>query len=98
MTKKQINDWLEERFPDEALLLADGFEDAFIGVATGVRLPVACYDRQRCIDTLMTRDGMSWEEAEEFFSFNVSGAWVGERTPVFLVCHRSKDGTQRYER
>jgi hypothetical protein len=27
---------------------------------------------------------MSWEEAVEYFDFNVAGAWVGESTPVFL--------------
>jgi hypothetical protein len=66
--------------------LADGFEDAFAGVVYGKgRLPVVCYFRDRCISVLMDRDGMSNEEAEEFFSFNVDDAYVGESTPVFLV-------------
>jgi hypothetical protein len=25
---------------------------------------------------------MSYDEAEEFFSFNCEGAWVGENTPL----------------
>jgi hypothetical protein len=33
----------------------------------------------------MTDDGMSQEEAEEYFSFNVEGAWVGENTPLFAT-------------
>jgi hypothetical protein len=32
----------------------------------------------------MERDGMSREDAEEYFDFNVAGAWVGEGMPVFL--------------
>jgi hypothetical protein len=32
----------------------------------------------------MNRDGMSWEEAQEFFDFNIKGAWVGPNTPVFV--------------
>jgi hypothetical protein len=32
----------------------------------------------------MDRDGMHEEEAEEYFEFNVAGAWVGHGTPVFV--------------
>ena len=77
---------------DEELLLADGFDDALIGYVDAW-LPVsgggatrgnaALYDREKCIDILVKRDGMTWEEAEEFFDFNVAGAYVGEKTPVF---------------
>jgi hypothetical protein len=71
----------------ESLLLADGFEDAFIGVAQrfGWDEPVALYDYERCIRTLVTRDGMDREGAEEFFQFNVIGAWVGEQTPIYVT-------------
>lgn len=33
----------------------------------------------------MTRDGMSLEDAEEFFEFNVIGSWVGDGTPCFAT-------------
>jgi len=70
---------------DEDMLLADGFDDAIIGYAQRCGQPaLAVYDRERCIDVLMKRDGMTHEEAEEFFEFNVVGAWVGDRTPLFL--------------
>eukprot|EP01050_Picozoa_sp_SAG11_P002842 SAG11_NODE_148_length_14747_cov_217.933517_19_plen_83_part_00 len=65
-----FNDKLKEEFPgvwEEGLLVADGFEDAFMG-----------------IDILIMRDGMDREEAEEYFEYNVQGAYVGENTPVFL--------------
>ena len=32
----------------------------------------------------MKRDGMTHDEATEFFEFNVVGSWVGEETPIFL--------------
>ncbi len=41
------------------------------------------YDRSKCIEILM-RDGCTYEEAVEYFEFNVSGAWVGDRTPGFM--------------
>ena len=28
---------------------------------------------------------MTYEEAVEYFEFNVIGAWVGEQTPMFLT-------------
>ena len=29
-------------------------------------------------------DGMTEEEAVEYFEFNIIGAWMGEETPCFL--------------
>ena len=71
---------------DEEILLADGFECAFLGVAERCGSPpVAVYDRAACLRLLVSRDGMTPEGAEEFFEFNVAGAYVGERTPWFLT-------------
>jgi hypothetical protein len=42
------------------------------------------YDRQKVIAKLMA-GGLSEEEAEEYFSFNQIGAWLGDRTPAFLI-------------
>ena len=69
---------------DEGVLLADGFEEALIGIGHRFTLAVAVYDRQKCLDILMSRDGMTDEEAEEYLSFNVEGAFMGEHTPVFV--------------
>jgi hypothetical protein len=32
----------------------------------------------------MERDGMTYDEAVEYFNFNVSDAYVGEKTPAFI--------------
>jgi hypothetical protein len=32
----------------------------------------------------MQRDGMTHEEAIEFFDFNIAGAYVGEYTPIYM--------------
>ncbi len=73
---------------DEEILLADGFEDALIGHVQVFNNTVALYDRQKCIGILMKRDSMSKDEAEEFFEFNVTGAYVGEKTPAFATILR----------
>ena len=78
---------LVELYPDQELLFADGFEAAIIGMIEGwrggSRVAVVCYDYDTCIEILVERDGMD-EDAEEFFEFNVLGAYVGDLTPVFL--------------
>ena len=86
MTKEKIiEDIIEIEGEDNEILLADGFEDAYMGLATQfTKTPLAIYDRNKCIDILVNRDGMSEEEAEEYFQYNVEGAWVGENTPMFL--------------
>jgi hypothetical protein len=84
-----FGEWVAE-FNEEALL-ADGYEDAFIGVAVRCgKPPLAVYDAEKCIKILMERDGMDYIDAQEFFEFNTLGAWAGEGTPLFL--HRYEEG------
>ena len=74
---------LAELDPD--LLLADGWDAQILGTAysPGRKLLVV-YDGDAIINVMINRDGMSPEEAEEFFDYNIEGAWMGERTPVFV--------------
>lgn len=70
--------------PDEETLYADGFEDAFIGYGVRFNHMVSVYDGAKCLKILMERDGMSHEDAVEYMDFNVTGAYVGDYTPIFL--------------
>lgn len=72
---------------DQEIQLADGFEDAFVGIATQFNRIFAVYDRAKCID-ILAKD-MSHDEAEEYFQFNVEGAYVGENTPAFICFERA---------
>ena len=47
--------------------------------------PVVAYDTEKIIEILVSRDEMSYEEAYEYFDFNIKGAWVGEFTPIFIT-------------
>lgn len=79
----RIREGLEEHYPD--LLTADGFDDAILGVVEGCgRETVVCYDYRKCVEILMRDSQMDEAEAEEFLNFNTLGAYVGEKTPVFL--------------
>ena len=66
--------------------LADGLEDAFIGTTMlqpGRNEELAVYSYDKCIQILIN-GGMTSEEAVEYFDFNVTGAWMGEDTPLFM--------------
>jgi hypothetical protein len=83
MTITEIKEWVAN-YNDEALL-ADGFEDAIIGVGERcAHNTVVIYDADKCIEILIERDSMPEEDARDFFYFNVLGAWVGENTPIFM--------------
>lgn len=72
---------------EEGVILLDPreiFDDALIGLTEGHGGTRAVYDSAKCVQQLMTgADGMSYEEAEEFFSFNTLGAYI-EGYPVFV--------------
>lgn len=69
---------------NEDALLMDGFDDAVIGICYQFsRPPVAVYDLDKVLARLQD-DGMSEEEAREFWEVNQVGAWMGEGTPVFF--------------
>ena len=79
----KIDTMMDEMFDDgEQIITAVGFDDAFVGIGIQFNMPVAVYDYAKCIDILAKE--MDYEDAVEFFQFNVIDAWVGEQTPIFL--------------
>lgn len=80
---EQLREWAAAH--NQEALLADGFEEAFIGMAQRCGQPtLAVYDIELAIVVLMQRDGMSYDDAEEFLSYNTLDAWAGAMTPLFL--------------
>jgi hypothetical protein len=76
-----IREELSEEY--EGLLFADGFDDAIIGVAERIGMePVVAYSVGAILQILA--QDMTEDEAVEYFEFNILGAYVGERTPVFI--------------
>jgi hypothetical protein len=73
-----------ENYPDVEFLKADGFDDAVIGVVTDfVDEPKLIYSVSKCLAILMGDDEMDDSDALEYFTFNVSGAYVGPKTPIW---------------
>lgn len=82
--------WIEEQGIEEPLLYPTGYQDCIIGIVERFgQPPILCIDKEKLINRYM-KDGMSWEEAVEFYEVNTVGAWMGEGTPCFLI--RPEDG------
>jgi hypothetical protein len=65
----------------EEILKADGFDDAIIGIEeSSYRL---IYSVSKCINILINNQGMTEDDAIEYFWYNVAGSYVGEKTPIW---------------
>jgi len=71
-----------ENYEDEEILIADGFDKAVIGIATDFTDPRLIYSVSKCLDILMERDEMDYEQAYEYFTYNVSGGYI-ENGPIW---------------
>ena len=73
---------------EELLLLGEGdererFIPAILGIAHRFGMqPIVAYDYRKVIEIFA--EDMSHEEAQEYFDYNVIGAWLGEGTPIFI--------------
>lgn len=76
--KENLMDILEE----EECLTADGFDDALVGCTYGANV-VAVYDINKMIEILM-EEGTNYDDAVEFLDYNVVGAYLGEKTPLYI--------------
>jgi hypothetical protein len=78
-----IQEKLVENWGDD-LLIMDGYDDCIVGVCERFGSePHVIYDLKKILNKLI-ESGMSPEEAEEYYQFNMVGSYVGEHTPAFL--------------
>ena len=89
-------EWIEEHIED-GLVLPDRYNHAIIGIcySFGGENKTA-YDLDKVIKVLVEEDGMTNEEAEEFFDFNILGSYVGETTPVYIRTYDGPENTKAY--
>jgi hypothetical protein len=75
----------------EDMLMIPGADDAVIGtVKRCSQDEFVVYDYEKLVASFV-RQGMDREEAEEWIDFNISGVWVGSRTPGILVSGSAGD-------
>lgn len=82
--KEKNKQRIMDAYPDLDFMFADGYDAAIVGVVSmfGAELKV-CYNQNKVISILM-KNGMTYEEAWEWFDFNIIGAFEGDKTPVFI--------------
>jgi hypothetical protein len=70
------------------MMTADGFDEAIVGSITSYgRGETVLYSTQKILEIMMERDGMTEEDAIDFFHFNVIGSYNGDGMPAFLNDH-----------
>lgn len=81
----RLRDFLSEANPD-ALFLGVGteFDPALLGTAERDGNTVLAYSREAIIRCLI-RSGMDRDDAEEWCSFNIEGAHMGEHGPIIVT-------------
>lgn len=82
MHSKEILENISERNPEA--LMADGLEDAVVGIARRAGMEVLAYSYEKCLEVLHRDQGMPHEVAVEWMEFNVVGAYMGDDAPVFI--------------
>ena len=69
----------------EGAILLDGLEEAIIGIVeefgNGRRI---LYSKSKILSILQIRDGMTAQESDEFYDYNILGLYAGEQNAVFL--------------
>lgn len=68
-------------FPGDEFLKAEGFDEAIIGIDEDTMKLI--YSVSKCIEIL--KKDMEEEEAVEYFNFNVKGAYMGDKTPIWCI-------------
>ena len=88
---KRIQEVLTNENPDA--IIYDNMDDALIGVHRGIthgqaglypEEAIAVYSYVKYIEIYIERDGMSEEDAVEFFDYNVAGGYVGKFQPIVI--------------
>lgn len=72
---------LERLEQSEALILPE-MDQALVGIEE--QSGVAVYDTDGILKILMDRDGMDYQDALDYYEFNILGSYVGEMTPIYI--------------
>ena len=81
MNRKDIEDLYGGDEPE--MLFADGYDGAIEGVVWDGERTRVVYRMESILEILMDQ-GMTYDEASEYFDFNVAGSNVGVYTPLYL--------------
>lgn len=72
-----------DMFSEEDFIKADGFDDCIVGVESDHPLRLV-YSTQLILEKLVKENEMTWEEAIEYFDYNIQGS-KGEGYPIYIL-------------
>lgn len=75
-----LDDIMRTYGDDESLVLADGFDEAVIGIDMHSNRLI--YSVEKCLQLLISQ-GSSRKDAVEYFAYNVSSINYGLHTPIW---------------
>jgi len=67
----------------EDFMIADGFDDAVIGVCNQSQKLI--YSYKKCVKILMSDQDMSETDAIEYLNYNTINSYVGKKTPIWCM-------------
>lgn len=70
-------------YAEGAIILSD-LDNAIIGIVEDFNGRRILYSKTKILNILMVRDGMTMDEAEEYYDYNILGLYAGDQNPVFL--------------
>ena len=73
---------LAEDLDLDGIMFFNGFDDEILGMTEG--LSQVCYSKRRILLKLMTESDMQYEDAIDYFEFNILGLYVGVGTPIII--------------
>ena len=82
---QDILDFISEDNP--RAITYDGLDNAIIGwtfASHDIDHPVLAYSRDKILKIFIERDDMSYDDAMEFFDYNVLGLRLGEHQPIIV--------------
>jgi hypothetical protein len=83
MTKEEILEAYDDLIDENTeILMADGFDDAIVGLCCNTLRVIYDYD---LMIEILEDEGMEEMEAIEHLEFNVINAYVGPQTPIFMI-------------
>jgi len=80
-----LQELMELDLLDNEMIKWDDFDDCVLGIGTRCGMEnVLIYSKKKIAYKLRDRDGMPIEDVIEYIDHNITGAYVGERTPIML--------------
>ena len=64
------------------ILFMEGFDEAILGTGTKFHHISVIYSKKKILKKLC--EDMDYDDAIEYFDYNIAGAYVGENTPIIF--------------